>query len=64
MLVDPRDARGIADVMRTLLRDDDALAALHQEIETLPTSSWDQYADALWSRVTGLAVTESTAERI
>jgi hypothetical protein len=64
VLVDPRDARGIADVMRTLLRDDDALAALHQEIETLPTSSWDQYADALWSRVTGIAVTESTAERI
>jgi glycosyltransferase involved in cell wall biosynthesis len=49
--VDPRDAGELADAMRRLLRDPDALAALCAEIPERPLRDWKNYADELWERL-------------
>lgn len=48
---DPRDPRSIADAMRTLLDDDAAIERLRRESASLPRSSWDGYAAAVWAVV-------------
>jgi hypothetical protein len=49
--VDPRDADALADVMRRLLTDPDALAVLRAEIAARPSRDWRDYADELWERL-------------
>lgn len=51
LLADPREPRSIAAAMRTLLEDDDELARLRAESASLPRSTWDDYATAVWATV-------------
>lgn len=67
--VDPRDAVELADAMRRLLTDPDALAALRAEIRERPRRSWRDYADELWERLVAPelsddATTPEAADRV
>lgn len=48
LLADPHDGVQIAERMRLLLESDDELEALRAQAASLPDSSWDDYASALW----------------
>jgi glycosyltransferase involved in cell wall biosynthesis len=49
--VDPRDSDALAGVMRRLLTEPEALAALRAEISARPGRDWRDYADELWERL-------------
>ena len=51
LAVDPRDDDAIVDAMRTLLTDDEVLAALQREIGARTVRNWDDYADELWEQL-------------
>ncbi|TFB66992.1 glycosyltransferase [Cryobacterium sp. Hz9] len=51
LAVDPRDDDAIIDAMRTLLTDDEVLAALQREIGARTVRNWDDYADELWEQL-------------
>jgi glycosyltransferase involved in cell wall biosynthesis len=53
ILVDPRDDRSIANGMRTLLTDPAAHDHLSAEARARPVSTWDDYADRVWTTLTG-----------
>jgi len=48
VLVDPADVEAMAAAMSRLLEDDGALAELEAATSSLPRSTWDDYAAALW----------------
>ncbi len=49
VMVDPRDLDSVADAMRGLLTDSNALAAVTAEAKQRPQKTWDEYADETWS---------------
>ena len=53
LLIDPRDDRSLAAGMRRLLTDDAEHARLAAEARARPVSTWDGYADRVWTTLTG-----------
>jgi glycosyltransferase involved in cell wall biosynthesis len=49
LVVNPRDDSDIADAMRKLLQDDELVERLAAEAAAVPTTTWEAYADELWS---------------
>ncbi len=49
VMVDPRDLDSVADAMRDLLTDSNALAAVTAEAKQRPQKTWDEYADETWA---------------
>lgn len=56
LVVDPRDDDAIVEQMRRMLLDDQLIARLREEASRRSDMTWDEYADQLWSRVVGEAV--------
>lgn len=53
LLADPRNDASIAAAMRRLLTDDDEHKRLVAEARARPSTSWDDYAQQVWSTLTG-----------
>jgi glycosyltransferase involved in cell wall biosynthesis len=51
LLANPRDVDAIASAMASLLTDPAELESLRQKTETLPRSTWDEYATELWNLI-------------
>jgi glycosyltransferase involved in cell wall biosynthesis len=62
VLVDPRDDEALVVAMRTLLEDDERLAALRAEIKAAPVRSWEQYAEQTWACLVTRDAVDSGAE--
>jgi len=59
LLVDPRDDHAIAGAIGRLLRDDALLSRLEHEAARRVRRTWDEYADAVWTYLTGQQSDES-----
>lgn len=49
VLVNPRDVDAMSAAMNQLLTDPSSLASLQEQAESLPRSTWDEYASDLWN---------------
>lgn len=62
LLVDPRDDHSILDAMRTMLTDRATYERLKAEASSHDLGTWDEYAEAVWTTLTGTGTADSVRD--